>query len=117
METKLQCSLKVTEDTLDESKMRLVRSMHVKTYLLVNILNIRSCQCEILKSTNKTLVLSSIRNKLTICVRKLGLSINECQGRVTLSHAGMLKKISGILSLGDEHAFRRFIELALHRNS
>jgi hypothetical protein len=107
MKTKIQSTLKVTKNPLDESKMRLVRSMHVKTYLLNIILNIRMGIREVLKSTDNTSVLSSIRDELTIYVRKFSLSINGCRAGVTPGHASALQKINSVLSLAEEHAFQR----------
>jgi hypothetical protein len=87
---KIQSTLKVAKDPLNESKIRLARSMHVKAHLLNSVLNIRASVREILKSTGNTAVLSSITNKLTFCVRKFSLSINVCRAGVTPGHASAL---------------------------
>jgi hypothetical protein len=88
MKTKIQSTLKVAKNPLNEGKIRLARSMHVKTYLLNTILNIRMGIREVLKSTSNTSVLCSIRDELTIYVRKFSLSINGCRAGVTPGHAG-----------------------------
>jgi hypothetical protein len=90
VKTKIQSTLKVAKDPLNESKIRLARSMHVKAYLLNSVLNIRASVREILKSTGNIAVLSSIRNKFTFCVRKFSLSINVCRAGVTPGHASAL---------------------------
>ena len=94
-------------DAFDQRKMRLMRVVHEETHLLNNVGDVGSSQREVLKCTGETPVLRGILNRITICCRQLGSSVNGCGCRVTLGHASTLKKIHRILSLRQKETISR----------
>jgi hypothetical protein len=87
--------------------MRLTRIMHEETHLLNNIGDVRTSQSKILKSAGETPILGSILNRITICGRQLGTSVDGCRCRVTFSHSSTLKEIHRILALGQKKSISR----------
>jgi len=104
VKTSGQCALHVAQDLLDHRKMSLTGIMHEEAHLLNNIGDVGTSQREVLKCADETPVLGG--NRITVCGRHLGTSVNGCRCRVTLGHASTLKKICRILSLGSRTSDR-----------
>jgi len=107
VKTSRQCALHIAQDPLEQRKMRLAGIMHEETHLLNSVGDVGSSQREVLKCTGETPVLRGILNRITICCRQLGSSVNGCGCRVTLGHASTLKKIHRILSLRQKETISR----------
>ena len=105
-DTKIHSATDIAENPLDGSPVNVSRSMHMKTHLLHDILKLRSSQSEVLESTNDRPIESSIRSRITIHGRKLGLHINTRSGGLAVKHAGTLEELVSILSLMKEEAIR-----------
>ena len=82
--------------------MGLARIMHEEAHLLNRICQIWSGQGEVLKGPSKASVLRAVLELGAVLCRELGMSVNRSRCRVTLSHASTLKKIQGVLSLGQK---------------
>jgi hypothetical protein len=70
--------------------------MHVQTDLLHCVGDIRTRQCDILKSAGETPVLGSISKKVTIRTRELNLSVNRGRHRMAVRHASSLREEESI---------------------
>ena len=73
--------------------------MHKEAHLLDGVCQVRMSQREVLECASKAPVHGRISNRGTSGGRKLGMSVNRCRRRVTLSHAGTLKELNDVLSL------------------
>jgi hypothetical protein len=98
MKTQVQGPLYIAQDALHGSEMWFLWIMHMKTYLLDGIGNVRTSEGEILKSTNYTAELGRISHRNTIC-RQLGLSINWDAARFARTHTGTVQNIQHVLLL------------------
>ena len=67
--------------------------------MLDGVSQVRTGQREVLECASKAPVRERISNRGTDGGRKLGMSVNRCRRRVTLSHAVALKELNGVLSL------------------
>jgi hypothetical protein len=97
-------ALHVAKNLLDLCEMWLVGIMHEETDLLNRVGQVGAGQCQVLKGTSKTPVEGGVGNRGAVRSRQLGTSAHRSRGRVTLSHAGTLKKILGVLSLRQKQA-------------
>ena len=71
--------------------------MHEEAHLLDGVCQVRTGQREALECASKAPVRERISSRGTGGGRKLGMSVNRCRRRVTLSHADVLKKLNGVL--------------------
>jgi hypothetical protein len=85
--TKIQCTLEVSQNSLDQVEMRLTRSMHVEARLLNSMCNVGTRQCQVLKGASKAAVLSRIGNERTIIGGELATSVYGSSTRVAIKHA------------------------------
>lgn len=58
----VQSSLDISNDALDELKMRPMRVVPMETHLLNHMRYVGLCECQVLKSTGKATVVSGVRN-------------------------------------------------------
>jgi len=63
----------VAEEALESSEVGLSRIMHVKTYLLHGVGDVRPGEGEVLKCTSKTPVCSGVCERITLSLRQLAL--------------------------------------------
>jgi hypothetical protein len=82
----------------DHCKMRLSRIMHVEANLLDNISNIWPSKSQILKGTNKALVVGRIRNMVAFR-GYFGTSINWSGARLAICHPRTVKNLKHVLAL------------------
>jgi hypothetical protein len=66
-QTKIRGALKISQNALKSSKVRLLGIMHIEANLLNCKSNVRMCKGQVLKSSCQTAVLSSIINRRSIC--------------------------------------------------
>ncbi|KAJ0457575.1 hypothetical protein HanIR_Chr15g0775241 [Helianthus annuus] len=78
--------------------------MHVHTHLLNHITNVRSGECQILKCTCQTTILSWIIKLWTGRGTQFQIAINWRGNRVTRRHTGPFNNVSCILVLREEHS-------------
>jgi hypothetical protein len=74
----------------------------MKRHLLDSIGKIRASKREILQSTSKTAVLSSIRHRGAVCSGELGPSVHRSRCRVALGHASALEEFHSVLALREK---------------
>jgi hypothetical protein len=86
--------------------MRFTWIVHMETYLLDSIGEVRSCECDILQSPSKTTVKRRIRNRGACGGRQFGLSIDGCGDWLAFTHAGTGKDVKTVLTLGEMEAGR-----------
>jgi hypothetical protein len=98
MKTQVQGPLNIAQDALHGSEMWLLRVMHMKTYLLDCISNVRTGESEILQSTSYTAELCRISHRNTLG-RQLGLSINRSAARLARTHTSTVQNIQHVLFL------------------
>ena len=96
----------VAEETLQCSKVRLPRIMHVKTNLLNGIGEIRPGEGEVLQGTGEAPVGSRISHGITQISRQLRLSIDRSGAWLAISHPSPLQNVECILPLVKEQARR-----------
>jgi hypothetical protein len=89
--------------------MRLARVVHEEADLLNSIRQVRTSQREVLEGADQTPVVGAVRGgeRGAVGRRELGVSVNRSRCRVTLSHAGALEKVDGVLALRQEEAIGR----------
>ena len=92
----------VAEETLQCSKVRLPGIMHVKTYMLNGIGEIRPSEVQVLQGTGKAPVGSRISHRITQISRQLRLSVNRSGAWFAISHPNPLQNIKCILPLEGE---------------
>jgi hypothetical protein len=66
LKSKIQSPLDAAKNPLNQVKVRFPKSVHVEARMLNSMLNIRTCQGQILKIASKTAILGGISNKWTI---------------------------------------------------
>jgi hypothetical protein len=76
--------------------------MHEKAHPLNRVCQIRSSQRDVLESTDDAPVHGRVGDWSTSSRGKLGMSVDRGHRGVTLGHACTLKKLDGVLSLGQE---------------
>jgi hypothetical protein len=101
LQSVIKSSLKISEDTLDQGRMRLARNMHVEANLLYNISDVWPGECEILKSTSKTAIASRIRDRWTVRGH-FSTSINWSSTPLAISHPCSLKNLNHVLALREK---------------
>ena len=97
----MKCASDVAQDTLQCSKVRLTRIVHMQANLLNNVSDIRSGESEVLQGTCKTPELRSDLNRWAIS-RQLGVGVHGSRARLALGHASALQDIQHVLPLREE---------------
>lgn len=69
LKAKVEGSLHIAKNALDESEMWLLRSVHVKAYLLDYISDVRACRGEVLEGTDQTPIVGWVGDRGTISSR------------------------------------------------
>jgi hypothetical protein len=95
-------ALQVAQDPFEQGQMWLARVVHEKAHLLNRVGQIRASQRDVLESTDDAPVHGRVGDWSTNNQRDLGMSVNRGRRGVTLGHTCMLKKLDGVLSLGQE---------------
>lgn len=95
-------ALQVAQDPFEQGQMWLARVMHEKAHLLNRVCQIRSSQRDVLESTDDAPVHGRVGDWSTSSRGELGMSVDRGRRGVTLGHACTLKKVDGVLSLGQE---------------
>jgi hypothetical protein len=65
MEAEFQSTLKIAQNALHGSKMRLSQVMHIQADLLNSVCDIRMGEGEILQSTSNNVIVCGIRHRVT----------------------------------------------------
>lgn len=91
-ETKVKCALHVMENPLDQVEMRHAGIMHEETHLLDGVCQVYPDKGEVLKSPDKTTILSGVADQIPIQSKKLRTGVNRCSCRVALGHAAVAQK-------------------------
>ena len=97
----MQCALNVAQDTLQGSKVRLTRIMHVQANLLNGISDIRPGEGEVLQSTGETPEVGGILNRWTIS-RQLGVGVHRSRARLALGHTCAAQNVKHVLPLREK---------------
>ena len=84
----------------------------MEAHLLNSILQLRSCESEVLKSTHNGPVERGIRHRGSICSGKLGLRVDWSRRGFAIKHTSVLKNLMCVLPLMKEEV----IGATLHFN-
>ena len=76
----------------------------MKAHLLDSVLNVRTRQREVLKSTDDGAVEGSVRRRRTLDGGHLSLCVDRRRSRLAVKHARSLQKLVGVLLLVQEEA-------------
>ena len=96
--SQVHCASNVAQDTLQGSKVRLTRIMHVQANLLNGISDIRPGEGEILQGTGETPEVRGILNRWTIS-RQLGVGVHRSRARLALGHTRTVQDVDHVLPL------------------
>ena len=97
----MQCASNVAQDTLQDSKVRLTRIMHVQANLLNGISDIRPGEGEVLQSTGETPEVGGILNRWTIS-RQLGVGVHRSRARLALGRTCAAQNVKHVLPLREK---------------
>jgi hypothetical protein len=86
----VECALNIAKNPLQSSKVRLSRVMHVEADLLNNICHVWASEHQVLKSSNKTVKVYSIRHRAPLSCSNLRVGVNWCRARLALGHPGVI---------------------------
>src|SRR6266540_6217424 len=94
-------TLNIPKDTLDGRPVRGARSMEILTHTIDCKREVRTRECQVLKTTNHAAIGSSIIiiQRITINSTEMIIGGHRSQGRSALEHSSPSKKINGIFPL------------------
>jgi hypothetical protein len=84
--TKVESALEISKNAFDELIVRVTRIMHVKTYLLDGIGNLRASECNVLESPGEAAVMKGVRVGLPTRGGKLRFGVDGSGGGLTVTH-------------------------------
>jgi hypothetical protein len=71
--TEVESALEISKNSFDELVVRVTRIMHVETYLLDGIGNLRASECNVLESPGEAAVMKGVREGFPLEAASLGL--------------------------------------------
>ena len=97
--TMLSSSSNIAKDSLNESPVHITRSVHMETYVLNGVADVRPCQRQVLQSAGNAAIERCIRSWCTIQSGDFGLGFCRCGGGLAIRHPSTLQNILSILFL------------------
>jgi hypothetical protein len=103
LETVTKRALDVPKNSFDQSQVLIPRVVNVKTNLLHGVGDVRTSECQVLKSTRQAVVGGGIGDRTTSLGCKLRRGVHRRGRGVAGAHAGTLENLESVLDLGEKH--------------
>jgi hypothetical protein len=86
--------------------MGLSRVVHVQTYLLHSVGDVRPCECQVLESTCNAPELRGVLNRRPRVSRQLRLEVDWCRARLAVHHDHMFEDVKRVGALMEEQTIQ-----------